>query len=384
MVSREQPFRVGISGSYGGMNLGDEAILQVMVTELRRSLPVEITVFSRNPRDTLARHKVERAVPVRELSRGEVAPEIERLDLFVLGGGGILFDAEAAMYLREVALAEDMGLPVMVYAVSAGPLQEAAAQQLVRDCLNRATEVTVRERRARQLLEQVGVVRDIQVTADPALLLQPEPLPSGALETEGLNRRHRLVGVSVREPGVAAPDIDPAHYQAMLANTADYMIDRLDADLVFVPMERRNLDMQFSHAVIAQMSHADRATVLKGEYTPGQLLSLIGHFAFAVGVRLHFLMFAAMRQVPFVALPYADKVSGFLEALEIDMPPAKQVNAGQLIAYIDRSWDLRRDIQARIGKLLPSLQERARENNRIAVRLLAQQAARAGRGAMGQ
>jgi hypothetical protein len=64
------------------MNLGDEAILQVMLTELRRSLPVEITVFSRNPQDTLARHRVERAVPVRELSRGEVTPEIAPLDLF--------------------------------------------------------------------------------------------------------------------------------------------------------------------------------------------------------------------------------------------------------------------------------------------------------------
>src|SRR5687768_1699204 len=82
-------FRVGISGSYGGLNLGDEAILEAIITELRRALPVEITVFSRHPEDTLARHHVERAVPVRELSRYEVLPEIERLDLFILGGGGI-------------------------------------------------------------------------------------------------------------------------------------------------------------------------------------------------------------------------------------------------------------------------------------------------------
>src|SRR5262245_23014484 len=91
-------FRVGISGSYGGLNLGDEAILEGIATELRGALPVEITVFSRNPEDTLARHRVERAVPVREMSRDEVIPEIERLDLFILGGGGILFDAEAHLY----------------------------------------------------------------------------------------------------------------------------------------------------------------------------------------------------------------------------------------------------------------------------------------------
>jgi polysaccharide pyruvyl transferase CsaB len=367
---------MGISGSYGGMNLGDEAILQVMLTELRRSLPVEVTVFSRNPQDTLARHRVERAVPVRELSRGEVTPEIAPLDLFILGGGGIIYDAEAADYLREVAIAEELGVPVMVYAVSAGPLQDPEAQRLARTTLNRAEVITVRERPARRLLEQIGVTREIQVTADPALLLQPEPLPPNAIATEGLSGRHRLVGISVRERGAAAPDMDERHYHTMLANAADYMIDRLDADLIFVPMERKVLDMQHSHAIIAQMAHADRAAVLKGEYTPGQILSLVGHFAFVVGMRLHFLMFAAMQQVPFVALPYASKVSGFLDALDIEMPPAKQVNAGQLIAYIDRSWDMRNAIQEKIGQALPSLQEQARRTSDIAAHLLMESAAK--------
>jgi polysaccharide pyruvyl transferase WcaK-like protein len=44
--------RIGISGSYGGFNLGDEAILQSMIAQVRRTIPAEITVFSRNPDDT--------------------------------------------------------------------------------------------------------------------------------------------------------------------------------------------------------------------------------------------------------------------------------------------------------------------------------------------
>jgi len=81
MAKSRQPFRVGISGSYGGFNLGDEAILKGIVKELRGALPVEITVFSRDAEDTGQRHQVERAVPVRKLSRDEVLPEIQRLDL---------------------------------------------------------------------------------------------------------------------------------------------------------------------------------------------------------------------------------------------------------------------------------------------------------------
>ena len=366
----DTPYRVGISGSYGGLNLGDEAILQSIVTQLRAELPVEITVFSRNAEDTQARHHVERAVPVRKLSRAEVAPEIEQLDLLILGGGGILYDTDAKTYLREVQIAQELHVPVMVYAIGAGPLQEPSAQAVVRECLNKAEVVTVRERSAHKVLEEAGIERDVPVTADPALLLAPATLSEGVFAQEGLEGKTHLVGMSVREPGVAAPDIDQNVYHALLANAADFMVDRYDADIVFVPMEPVSLDAQHSHAVIAQMLRAQRATVLKGKYSSGELLSLMGRFSFVLGMRLHFLIFAALQGVPFVALPYASKVTGFLEDLHITTPPLNLVNAGRLIAYLDACWDERRDMQRRIAEALPALQERSRETHRLAMQLL--------------
>ena len=213
---------------------------------------------SRAADDTRARHQVERVVEVRKLSRDEVLPEIQRLDLLILGGGGILFDGEAQVFLREVMLAHEHRVPVMVYAISAGPLKDAAAQAAVRDGLSRAAVVTVRERGARQALEDAGVHREILVTADPALLLEPQPLPKDALGREGLDTRRQLVGVSVREPGAAAPEIGEQAYHKLLADAADFMVDRYDADVVFVPLEPRMVDVQHAHAVVAQMLRAQR------------------------------------------------------------------------------------------------------------------------------
>jgi polysaccharide pyruvyl transferase CsaB len=368
-----RPTLIGISGSYGGLNLGDEAILHAMVQELRASLPVELTVFTRDPRDTLARHGVERAVPIRDLTRDEARAEVKRLDLFILGGGGILYDRDAEAYLREVALAHEVGVPVVVYAISAGPLEDGSIRKLVARQLNQAAAVTVRDRQAKHLLEEVGVQREIQVTADPALLLEPEPLPPDALKAEGLDSDRRIVGFSVREPGPAAPDIDVGHYHALLANAADFLVDRVDADIAFVALERTKMDLQHCHAVAAQMQCASRARVLNGEYTSGQMLSLVGHFQFAVGMRLHFLIFSALQSVPFVALPYASKVTGFIEALELPMPPLKQVTTGRLIAHIDRCWDTQQALRDRIARQLPPLQERARLTNRIVLEVLDQQ-----------
>ena len=365
-------FRVGISGSYGGLNQGDEAILQSIVRQLRATVPVKITVFSRNAKDTLQRHHVERAVTARELGREEATHEIENLDLFILGGGGILYDAEAKIYLRELQIAQKLGIPTMTYAIGVGPLDDSTAQKLVCDVLSRTDIVTVRERSDKRLLEDIGLHREIVVTADPALLSQPEILPEGTLEREHMAGKPRLIGMSVREPGVAAPDIDEKFYHGLLANAADFIIERYDADVVFFPMERLMLDVQQSHAVIAQMLRPQRAHVLKGDYTSGQLLSLVGHCDFAVGMRLHFLLFAALQGVPFVALPYSAKVSGLLAGLHVEMPPINLVNAGRILAYIDRSWDNRTALKEQATIHLPRLKREARRTNKLAVSLLRQ------------
>jgi polysaccharide pyruvyl transferase CsaB len=350
------------------MNLGDEAILEGILSQIRATLPADITVFSRNPEDTLARHRVERAVPVRSLTRKESIREVQQLDLFVLGGGGILFDADVQGYLREVFIAEELGVPVMTYAISAGPLTTTAAREAVQNALNAASVITVRDRIGLRLLEDVGVTRDIHLTADPALLLEPDELPIEALHAEGVEFDRDLVGFSVREPGPAAPHIDPDDYYALLANAADFVVERFDADVVFVPMELT--DVQHSHAVVAHMKNSERAEILRRRYTPRQVLDLIGRFQFSIGMRLHFLIFSALRGVPFAALPYAGKVSGLLHDLGLKSPPLGDVGIGQLIARVDRSWDTRHEIHAQIEEHISELRRRSRRTNELLLELL--------------
>lgn len=362
--------RVGITGSYGGLNLGDEAILKSIIAQLRAALSVDILVFSRNANDTQQRHDVDQAVSVRDMSMAESQAVVATLDVLVFGGGGILYDNEAEIYLREVYLAHELGVPVMVYAVSAGPLRTRSTRERVAEAIAKAAVVTVRDRSGRQLLEDIGVRRDILITADPALLLEPEPIQDDALLREGLDPTRYLVAFSVREPGPAAPEIDVSHYHALLANAADFIVSRWQADIVFMPMERGQMDVQHSHAVISRMQNATHATVLKGDYSPGQMLTLIGHFQFAVGMRLHFLIFAALQKVPFVALPYASKVSGLLLDLDLDMPPLDDINSGRLLAIIDQSWDMRASLRSQIEQGLPPLQARARQTNELLLELL--------------
>lgn len=377
MAVMERRLRIGISGSYGGMNLGDEAILEGILSQIRATIPADVTVFSRNPTDTLARHRVERVIAPRSLTRREIVPEIRGLDLFILGGGGILYDRDAAVYLREVVVAQELGVPVLLYAISAGPLVTPDARRAVREALNVSPPpvITVRDRLGYRLLEDVGVMSEIHLTADPAFLLEPEEVPEDMLKAEGVELDRHLVGFSVREPGPAAPDIDPEEYYALLANSADFIVERYDAEVVFVPMEKT--DVQHSHAVVAHMRNAERAEILRRRYSPRQILDIMGRFDLAVGMRLHFLIFATLRGTPFAALPYAEKVTGLLEDLEMDTPPLGSVGIGQLIARIDRSWDTREKIRANVSQRMPLLRERAKQTNQLLLALLERRGSRA-------
>lgn len=373
---KNERLRIGISGSYGGMNLGDEAILEGILSQLRATVPAEITIFSKNPEDTLARHDVEQAVSPRSLTRREMIPEVQQLDLLVLGGGGILYDHDAEDYLREVFIANELNVPVMLYAISAGPLTTPTSRRAVQTALNAAPPrvITVRDRLGYRLLEDVGVTKDIHLTADPAFLLEPEELSIEALKAEGVDFDRPLIGFSVREPGPAAPDIDPEEYHALLANAADFMVARFDGNIVFVPMEKT--DVQHSHAVVGHMQYAERAEILRRRYSPRQILSLMDHLDFAVGMRLHFLIFAALRGTPFAALPYASKVTGLLEDLEMPTPPLGSIGIGQLIARIDQSWDTRAELRKKVRERLPALRARAQQTNQLLLGLLQEQALR--------
>jgi polysaccharide pyruvyl transferase CsaB len=333
--------RIGVLGSYGGLNTGDEAILTAILALLRARRPsCELVIFSRNAEHTRRHHSVQQVVDTRRCCRVEVLEAIGRLDLLVLGGGGLLYDTEARIYLREVQVAQAQGVPTVAFAVGAGPLTLTDDRVAVREIVSKMDRVVVRDDDTRRALEDAGVTCGITVTADPALLLEPDAFPTEVLSRSGVPLGERLIGMSVREPGLAAPDLEADAYHALLAVVADFMVHRYDAHVLFVPMEPQ--DVRHSHAVIAHMQAAESARILHGDHSPGALLGLMQHLDFAVGMRLHFLILAAVAGVPNLPLPYAGKVFDF--ALRSGVPVVERMTGesiGALLATLDRLWDQR-------------------------------------------
>ncbi|SFK54121.1 polysaccharide pyruvyl transferase family protein [Geodermatophilus ruber] len=349
--------RIGLLGSYGGLNVGDEAILTSMLASLREAAPfAETVLFSRDAAHSRDAHEVDRAIDARRGFCDAVDEEISRLDVLVIGGGGLLYDGEATEYLRHVRTAHRYGVPTVAYALGAGPLTTPEDRRVVREVLTDMTRVTVRDEDSKRVLQEVGVDRPVHVVADPALLLVPEPFPADALAGEGVDTSGRMIAISVREPGGAAPGLAAESHHSTLAAVADFAVHRYAGQIVFIPMERG--DVRESHAVLSHMVAPDRARVLHGSYTPCELLGLMQHMDLAVGMRLHFLIFAAISGVPFLPLPYAGKVTELARALGVPTPDSlDRAAVGPLLSALDRIWDERnehgRRVRARTEKLKP-------------------------------
>jgi polysaccharide pyruvyl transferase CsaB len=340
--------RVLLSGYYGFGNLGDEALLEVIVDRIRRRLPqVQLDVLSATPRETAAQFGVD-ATPRWEMRAVRAA--LARADAVVSGGGGLLQSATSvrslfyyAGILRE---ASRMKRKTMIFAQSIGPL-DAVGKLLVRRLCRGVDAATVRDERSRALLASLLPATPVERTADPVFLYEP-PEDDG-LEREGLGRDAAPYAVvSVRECAAFG-----ANVRAIAA-----AVDRLAAHhgirVAFLPLGGPR-DAAASTDVIRA---CDSAPVLLPEPSLARAASILGGAALVLGMRLHALILAARAAVPFIAIPYDPKVEALLDDLAYPLEPFRLERRGGtqsavalVDAAIDRAQELRSHLAARVEGL---------------------------------
>ena len=142
------------------------------------------------------------------------------------------------------------------------------------------------------------------------------------LSREGL----RLLGVDAREARDVALSLDPptgTHRGPVLLNlTPSLPPEARAAALDFAREAATRLGRPLKGLVMArgEDEHALAGLELIAPRTVDEAREVIGEATLAVGARLHFLEFALLCGTPFVAVPYAPKVSAFLALVERDLP----------------------------------------------------------------
>jgi len=288
--------KILISGYYGFGNLGDEAVLLAIKQELSGH---EITVL---PKSRSACFKI--------------LWEIAKTDVLLSGGGTLIQNATSnrsfLYYLGIIWLAKLLRKKVVIFAQGFGPLSGKLPRALVRFVLSGIDLVMLRDKDSFDQVNKLGLGKtSVCLTADPALILNIPAADKGLrfLELEGVAGSKNLLGICVRD---IALDQSKKFYEK-LAKNIDWLAKKHKLSPVFILFHFPR-DMEAAAKVISLMQ--ENANIIFRQCTVDEMLSIISHFDFFIGMRLHSLIFAAMNAVPMLGIAYDPKVKSFMKSID--------------------------------------------------------------------
>lgn len=363
---RRKKYRVVMSGYYGFGNAGDDAILDSIQQAIRTaSDDVSVTVLSNDPEQTRRQYGLD-AIPRFQVLR--VFSALRRGDALLSGGGSLLQDTTSTRsllyYLSVIRCAQWLRKPVMLYANGIGPVRRPANRRRVKQVVERAALVTLRDHASAMELRQMGITRPVQVTADPVFHLEPAgpELSARLCAASGLPEGKPFAAVSVRNwRGVG-------DFYLQLAGLCDHLRREHGLEILFLLMQRSQ-DREATDQVRSGME--EPSYVLDAPCTPRELMGVLGRAKLCLAMRLHTLIFAARMAVPAMGLIYDPKVASFLE--ELDLPAAGDVERFDGHEASRRADALLADYDAVLSRLRnksAQLAQAAKENERRLLELL--------------
>lgn len=366
---RRRRHRVVMSGYYGFSNAGDDAILEAIQQAIHEaSDDVAVTVLSNDPELTQKQYGMD-AIP--RFRIWKVFSALRRSDALLSGGGSLLQDTTSTRsllyYLAVIRCAQFLGKPVMLYANGIGPVRRPANRRRVKQVVERATLVTLRDHSSARELADMGVDRpDLQVTADPVFHLSPAPEERGRelLQAAGLAPGAPFVAVSVRD----WPDTE--HFCRELARLCDHLRRTHGMEVLFLLMQPSR-DRAAARKVQGFME--EPSFLLDEPCTPRELMAVLGQARLCLAMRLHTLIFAARMAVPSMGLVYDPKVDSYLR--ELDLPAAGYVDSfdgDEAIRRADAMMAGYDGVLARLREKSAQLTQAARENERLLLEMLEQ------------
>jgi len=305
--------KILISGYYGFNNSGDDAILKILVDQLKLiEYPVEIVALSNNVEQTELEYKV-RAINRYNLST--IIKEMKDCDLFISGGGTLLQDGTSNRslyyYLTILKLAKKYCYKTMIFANGMGPIKSKFNKKLTKNLLEQVDYITLRDYNSLEFLKTLGLRnKNVEVTFDPVFMMKPidDFKILEIFKEENINIDKKCIAISVRNWD---------HLDDIKDNVVN-LIKKLEMnfEILLVPMQHPNDDILSKN--IIKMSKCKDIKILKNHYNADELIGIMSKMDYVIAMRYHALIYATISQIPITAIEYDPKVGGLMKMLNID------------------------------------------------------------------
>jgi len=303
----------------------------------------------------------------------EVVDDIYSSDVVISCGGGYI-NSLGKLYARMfmVLCGKAFNKPTIFYAQSVSDLLKTEHKILVAYTIKKSDAFIAREKITYDYLRRIGVPEDkMRLHADSAFILR-ERWPEDARDLMETIKSCRTpkIGISVTRwlfPGHRDFRVRIMNYIESVRRVTDWMLKNIDASVFVVPQvigpseytDDRNLAKE-----VFEPLKSSRITLIKNEFLPGEIKSLIKLMDLFVGTRMHSNIFALGAGVPTLAIAYQDKTTGIMNMLDLAgwVVDINKIDGEVLIEKFKELWDQRQKVKDQLVKAMPDIEKSAHES----------------------
>lgn len=277
-----------IIGSYGAGNIGDEAMKDILKSHFGEHDCVFLTGDPKAPNE--APHLPFGIRSFFKFNWLKSYRSLRKSDAVFFGGGGLWAEHES---IRAIFLwtwhffwAYAFRKPIYLIALSFGPFKSRLGRSLTRWVLKSADYVSVRDELSLKQCQQIFPIREYERTSD--LCFMHEALP---------NKSTKKIAINLRPW-----DFDSETFKDFFNSLKGRAYE-----LVFIANDPSDHDV---------LSEFGDVTVPK-DFTA--LCENLSECEYAIGMRLHFMIAAALSGCKLIALSYSPKVEGVMSEIHVSV-----------------------------------------------------------------
>ena len=329
-MPRSGPASLLLCGYYGEHNLGDDALLQVLLQGLPGSAPLMITAHDQAEVQGMA--PLACIVNRRSLRASLIA--VLQADVLILGGGSLLQDSTSfrslIYYLLLIALARLRRRRVVLWGQGLGPLRRSMSRWLVRCALPFCSAASWRDQASLRLAQAWAPNLPMCMAADPVWQMPSQPWIGGG-----------HIVLSWRPTDL----LDGPRWQRLL-HALDSVAASLDVSVCWMAFHQHQ-DGPLLDALVAQKLVPAKLLARSTTVIPRSLdhvFELVSTARLVLPMRLHALILARLVGCPMAALSYDPKVDAAAEMAQVpctrlnDLPSTDHL-AAQWMAEADQEAD---------------------------------------------
>lgn len=265
--------------------------------------------------------------------------------------------------------------PYVIYAQSLGPFSSILTKIIAKIAFSFIDLIIIRENITAQYLEKLGI-KGFIIGADPAFLLPSakEDTLIEILNNERIPTDKKLVGINMSQHCYDILGDKSNEYLNIHAQLIDHLIEELDVNVVLIPhvISEGFDDRSVSSLTYSKIKNKKHVNIIKGDYTPEEIKSIIGNCDLFIGARMHATIASTSMFVPTVGIAYSHKMHGIigemlnLQEYVIDL---EKLNSEILIEKIMLAWKNREKITEHLRKKIPEIKQKALKNGKLLKKL---------------